>query len=264
MPGDAPIAQSREATWYIVTGRLKPGVTVAEAQADLATVQAHLALQFPKTDGNLTVSVTPLKSVVVGGIRSSLWVLYGSVSLLLLIACTNIGALLMARTAEREREISIRSSLGASRSAILWQLLTEVFVLALAGSVLGLLIAAGASHVFALFSKDLPRVEEIGLNWRIVVYSLVCAVTATLVCGLLPAIRGTRGQSGWVSSPDEPNSGLGFQSVARNSDGSAGFACGRAADRRGVAVTKFSRDWTREPRILPRECADIAGQRRME
>ncbi len=193
MPGDAPYAQNRDATWYIVTGRLKPGFTVAEAQADLATVQAHLAKQFPKSDGDLTVSVTPLKSVVVGGIRSSLWVLYGSVSLLLLIACMNIGALLMARTAEREHEISIRSSLGASRSAIICQLLTEVFVLALAGSLLGLLIAAAASHVFVQFSKDLPRIEEIGLNWRIVVYSLVCAVTATLVCGLFPAIRGTRG-----------------------------------------------------------------------
>jgi putative ABC transport system permease protein len=193
MPSDAPYAQDRNSTWYIVTGRLKPGVKLAEAQADMATVQARLAKEFPKSDGDLTVSVTPLKSVVVGGIRSSLWVLYDSVSLLLLIACTNIGALLMVRTAEREHEISVRSSLGASRSAIIGQLLTEVFVLALAGSVLGLLIAAGASHGFALFSKSLPRVEEINLNWRIVIYSLVCAVTTALICGLFPAIRVTSG-----------------------------------------------------------------------
>jgi putative ABC transport system permease protein len=192
-PPDAPYSNSRDSTWFIVTGRLKPGVTLAEAQSDMATVQAQLGRQFPKTDGDLSVSLEPTKAVVVGGIRSSLWVLYGSVSLLLLIACTNIAALLMARTAEREHEISIRYSLGASRAAIICQLLTEVFVLALVGSALGLLIAAGASHVFAMLSKDLPRIDEIGLNWRIAMYSLVCAVTATLVCGLFPAIRGTRG-----------------------------------------------------------------------
>lgn len=193
-PGDAPYAKgNRAATWYRVTGRLKPGVTLAEAQSDVTTVQSQLGKQFAKTDGNLTVVLVPAKSVVVGEVGGSLWVLYGSVSLLLLIACTNIAALLMARTAEREHEISIRSSLGASRSAIICQLLTEVFVLALAGSLLGLLIAAGASHVFSTFSKGLPRVDEISLNWRIVVYSLVCAVTATLACGLLPAVRGTRG-----------------------------------------------------------------------
>ena len=192
-PPDAPFAQDRDSTWFIVTGRLKPRVGLSEARADMATVQSQLGRQFPKTDGDLTVSVEPTKAVVVGGIRSSLWVLYGSVSLLLLIACTNIAALLMARTAEREHEISIRYSLGASRAAIICQLLTEVFVLALAGSALGLLIAAGASHVFAMLSKGLPRVDEIGLNWRIAVYSLVCAVSATLLCGLFPAIRGTRG-----------------------------------------------------------------------
>ena len=192
-PPDAPFAQDRTSTWFIVTGRLKPRVTLGAAQADMAMVQAELGRQFAKTDGDLTVSLEPTKAVVVGGIRSSLWVLYGSVSLLLLIACTNIAALLMARTAEREHEISIRYSLGASRVAIICQLLTEVFVLSVMGSVLGLLIAAGASHVFAMLSKDLPRADEIGLNWRIAVYSLVCAVTATLLCGLFPAIRGTRG-----------------------------------------------------------------------
>jgi putative ABC transport system permease protein len=118
--------------------------------------------------------------------------LYGSVSLLLLIACTNIAALLIARTTEREHEIAIRYSLGASRGAIIGQLLTEVFVLAIAGSLLGLVVAGAASHVFALFAKDLPRIDEITSNWRIVTYSLGCALAATLICGLFPAIRGTR------------------------------------------------------------------------
>jgi putative ABC transport system permease protein len=191
-PVDAPYSQSRDSTWFTVIGRLKPGVSLASAGADMATVQSQLGKQYTKTDGSLTVRLEPLKSVVLGGIQNSLWLVYGSVSLLLLIACTNIAALLMARTAQREHEISIRYSLGASRLEIGGQLLTEVFVLAFAGSVTGLLVAAGSAHVFTLFSKSLPRVDEIVLNWRIVAYSLSCALAATLACGLFPAIRGTR------------------------------------------------------------------------
>jgi putative ABC transport system permease protein len=193
IPGDSPYAGNRNSTWYRVTGRLKPGVSLARAQADIATVQARLGKQYPKTDGDLTVALQPLKTIVIGGVWSSLWVLYGSVSLLLLIACTNIAALLLARTAEREHEMAIRYSLGASRAAIIWQLLTEVFVLALLGSAAGLAIAAGAARAFSLLSKDLPRADEIALNWQVAMYSLVCAVAATMVCGLLPAIRGSRG-----------------------------------------------------------------------
>jgi putative ABC transport system permease protein len=192
-PVDAPYAQRRDATWYTVLGRLKPGVSVKEGQADLATVQRQLALQYPKTDGDFTVQLQPLKTVLISGIQGSLWLLYGSVSVLLLIACTNIAALLMARTADREHEISIRYSLGASRAAIVGQLLTEVFVLAATGSLLGLLIAAAAPHIFLLFAKDLPRAAEMQLDWRVVTYSLCCAVLCTFACGMMPALRGTRG-----------------------------------------------------------------------
>lgn len=116
-PPDAPYAQSREATWYTAIGRLKPAVTPAEARANLATVQANLGRQYPKTDAMISATVEPLKEVTVGGVRKSLWVLYGSVSLLLLIACTNIAALLLSRSAGRHHEISVRLSLGASRAA---------------------------------------------------------------------------------------------------------------------------------------------------
>src|SRR6266581_1179649 len=191
-PPDAPIAQSREWTWYLALGRLKPGVTLEQARANLATVQKQLGSAFPKTDADLNVGIEPLKETTVGGVRRSLWILYGSVSLLLLIACTNIIALLLARAAQRQHEISVRFSLGGSRAAIVTQLLTEVFVLALAGAALGLLVANAASKVFRTLAADLPRVEEIRLDWRIVLYSLVCSVLATLVCGLFPAIRGTR------------------------------------------------------------------------
>jgi putative ABC transport system permease protein len=191
---DAPYAQRRDETWFSVIGRLKGGVTLQQAQADLSTVQNQLGKQFPKPDAELTVLSAPLKQTAVGEVRNSLWLLYGSVSVLLLIACSNIAALLLARIADREHEISVRFSLGASRRAIVAQLLTEVFLLALLGSLLGLLVAAGASHAFHLLAKTLPRASEIGLHWRVVLYSLLCGVATTLLCGLFPAFRGTRRQ----------------------------------------------------------------------
>jgi predicted permease len=155
-------------------------------------VQSQLGQQFPKTDGNLAVKLAPLKQDMVGASQRSLWVLFGSVTLLLLIACTNIAALLMARMSDREHEISIRFSLGASRRSVMAQLLTEVFMLALLGSLAGLGLAAGAAKLFRTFTPDLPRVEQIALDWRIVAYSLFCALAVTFLCGMLPALRGAR------------------------------------------------------------------------
>jgi len=191
-PMDAPYAQSREATWFMVVGRLKPGVAVGQARENIAAVQAGLGRQFPRTDRELSVEMQPLKEVVVGGVRSSLWLLFGSVSLLLLIACTNIAALLLSRASQRCQEISIRYSLGASRVSVVSQLLAETFVLALGGAILGLGLATGASRVFRALAKNLPRLDEIALDWRILLYTLVCAVAVTLLCGLIPAILSTR------------------------------------------------------------------------
>jgi putative ABC transport system permease protein len=186
------INQFREATWYTVIGRLKPGVTLAQARADLATVQSQLGKAYPKTDAALAVRIEPLKQLTVGGVGRSLWILFGAVSVLLLIACTNIAALLLARTADRQREIAIRYSLGAARLSIVAQLLTEVLVLALAGSAVALALAGGASTAFRALAKDLPRVDEIVLNGRLLAYTVICAVLTTLLCGLYPALRATR------------------------------------------------------------------------
>ncbi|MGH8245347.1 MAG: ABC transporter permease, partial [Gammaproteobacteria bacterium] len=190
-PPDAPFAQSRELTWFTAIGRLKPGVTVTEARANMAVVQSDLGQQFPKTDGMISASITPLKNATVGNARKSLWLLFGSVSLLLLIACTNVAALLLSRATARQHEISVRFSLGASRASVAAQLLTEVLILAVAGALAGLLIAAGTSRVFRALARDLPRIDEIGLNGSIVLYSLACAVAVTLLCGIVPVIRGT-------------------------------------------------------------------------
>ena len=189
VPVDAPIAQSRRWTWYVVIGRLKPDVTLTQAQANLAAVQAQLGRAYPETDKDLAVEIKPLKETTVGESRSSLWMLFVSVTLLLLIACTNIVTLLLARATQRRHEIAVRFSLGASRSAIVMQLLTEVFLLAFFGAALGLFVAAGASRVFRTLAADLPRVEEIRLDWRIALYALACSIVATLLCGAVPAMR---------------------------------------------------------------------------
>ena len=192
IPAGISYGEPRENNWFTVIGRLKPGVMVEQARANLATVQAQLGQQFPKSDARLSVGIQPLKESTVGDSRRSLWLLFGSVSLLLLIACTNIVALLLSRAAQRQHEISVRFSLGASRGALVAQLLTETFLLALIGSVLGLSVAAGASGLFRALAAQLPRVEEIHLDARIVLYSLSCSLVVTFICGLFPAIRGTR------------------------------------------------------------------------
>jgi len=189
---DAPMCQSRESTWFTAIGRLKHGVSLAEARANMDTVQAQLGRAFPKPDADILPVIEPLKEVTVADARRSLWMLFGAVSLLLLIACTNIVALLLARATQRQHEISVRYSLGASRSVMVGQLLTETFVLAIAGAALGLLVAGAAAKVFRALASTLPRVEEIRLDWRIVLYALGCSLLVTLLCGLVPALRSTR------------------------------------------------------------------------
>ncbi len=189
---DAPFAQDRQQTWFFVIGRLKQGISIQQGRANLTAVQAQLARQYPATDKDVSVGLETLKHSIVGTSGRSLWLLFGAVSLLLLIACANIAALLLARTSERAREIAIRYSLGASRPTVIVQLLTESLALVLIGSTVGLLVALAASTMFRSLARALPRANEIHLDWRIVVYATTCAFVCTLLFGLVPALEATR------------------------------------------------------------------------
>jgi putative ABC transport system permease protein len=173
-------------------GRLEPGVTLEDAYVDLTRVQAQLAQLHPETDPALTVRVQSVKSLTVADAGTSLWLLYGAVSLLLLIACANIAAVLLSRAAQRGSEVALRLSLGASRRSIVSQLLMEAFVLALAGAAAGLVVAIGATEAASRLAVDLPRFREIQVEEGVVLYTLACCVAVTLLCGLLPAVRASR------------------------------------------------------------------------
>ena len=189
VPPSAPYARDRRNTWYTAIGRLKPDITESQAKANLDIVQNQLKQQFPATDADLTVALLPLKETTVGSSRASLWLLFGAVSILLLIACTNVSALVLARGMEREREFSLRSSLGASRLTLMAQVLMETLLLAVAGTFAGLAIAAASAKVFGALAKSIPRIGEITLDWRLFLYTAACAIFVTLLSGLFPAFR---------------------------------------------------------------------------
>ncbi len=192
MAVDAPFAQSRRSTWLRAVGRLKPGVSIEQARADMAAVQKRLGEEFPNPDATIGAVVTSLKQEAIGGVGRSLWLLFGAVTVLLLIACTNIAALFLARGSQRRQEIAVRLSLGASRKAIAALVLAETLLLAIVGGGLGLALAAVATASLRSLGAELPRVDEIVVDGRILAYCTVSSLAVALVCGLLPAIRAMR------------------------------------------------------------------------
>jgi putative ABC transport system permease protein len=187
-----PFVLNRNNGWYRGYGRLKPGATIEQARADLAVVQARLAEQYPQPDRQISPQLEPYKETAVGGVRGSLWLLFGAVSVLLLIACTNIAALLLARAARREHEMSVRLALGSSQWSVAGQLLTEVLLLSFAGALAGIAVAAAASAAFRALAPAFPRVDEIGVDGRMVLYTLLAVLVVTVLCGTLPALRSVR------------------------------------------------------------------------
>lgn len=162
-PLSTSFAQQRTLTWFRYVGRLKPGVSIERGRSNLAAVQAALGHEFPKPDAEIGRAVASLEEPTLGGACQSLWVLFGSVSLLLIL-CTNMAALLLLRGAARQREIAVRFSLGPSRGSVAVHLFTEVFLLAVGGAAVGLMLAWTGARVFRALAKDLPRVTR--SHWR--------------------------------------------------------------------------------------------------
>jgi putative ABC transport system permease protein len=171
-----------------VAGRLRPGVTLAQAEAELKVLAAQLATQYPDSNKGWGIFMMPLQDYSVRDVRTVLYTLLGAVGCVLLIACANIANLLLARATARHREISIRAALGASRARLVRQLLTESVLLALCGGLAGMLLARwGLDALLALAPANLPRVTDIHLDAGVLVFSLVLSVITGLVFGIAPA-----------------------------------------------------------------------------
>jgi predicted permease len=185
----SPGMHNRKAHGFGVWARLRPGASLAQAQTELAVVGQRLARQYPDSNKGRKFLAEPLKPDV-GDTKETLYLLLGAVTLVLLIACANIASLLLARAVSRERELAMRVALGAGRGRLARQCLTESAVLALAGGALGVALAALGIRPFALFwPGGLPRVQEVELNWHVLLFALGVSLVSGLLFGLAPALR---------------------------------------------------------------------------
>lgn len=191
-------SMGRGGHWLRTFARLAPGATAASGQAELSGIASRLEKEYSGTNSGWTVRLEGLKQSEVGNVRTSLLILFISVALVLLIACSNVANLLLARAAARRHEVVLRNALGADRGRIVRQLLTESVVLALAGGLLGLALGWAGLRSFALLlgPETLPRFQELSLDLRVVLFTLGIAVATGLIFGLAPAYRAARATLG--------------------------------------------------------------------
>jgi len=187
-----PLISQPGAPLLVGIGRLKPGVSLTQAQAEMNTLGARLAKEFPAQDSGLTLRIEPYRQVVVGNVKSALLILLGAVGLLLLISCANIANLLLSRGTSRAREIAMRMALGAGRSRIVRQLLTESAQLGLLGGFAGMLLAASSVWILRPFlPSEVTQISPIHVGGSVLVFALLLSLAAVLAFGLAPALLAT-------------------------------------------------------------------------
>jgi putative ABC transport system permease protein len=202
--------------FFQVAGLLQPGVTVGQANAQLKLAAAQYHRDYPNVDPRQQFGVIPLRNSIVGDVRQSLLIMLGAVSLVLLIACANVANLLLVRATGRKREFAIRSALGASRARIVRQLLTESVLLSVAGGILGLVFGfVGVRTLLAVSPAGLPRIGAdgslLGLDWRVLGFTLVVSLGTGILFGLVPAFTTSRTDLNTALKESSSRSGTGFR-----------------------------------------------------
>ncbi|MGC2162301.1 MAG: ABC transporter permease [Silvibacterium sp.] len=209
--------------YFLAAARLKPGVTLAQANAQLKIAADQFRRRYPNMlDPKESYGVQPLRDAIVSDVRSSLFVLIGAVGFVLLIACANVANLLLVRATGRRREFAIRAAMGAGRARIIRQLLTESILLSVTGGILGLILGfVGVRALLAVNPGDIPRIGEhgaaVGLDWRVLVFTLGVSIFTGILFGLFPAIGAARPDLNSTLKESSNRSGTGFrQSKARS------------------------------------------------
>lgn len=186
-------AKNRGAHYLSVIARLKPDVTIQQAQNEMEIISRQLQQQYPDTNAGRGAKVVALNEEVVGDVRTTLLILFGAVTLVLLLAAANVANLLLSWATVREREIAVRSALGATRMRLFRQLLTESLLLSLLGGILGILLAYGAIHLLLVWGPNsIPRADEIGIDSQVLGFALLISLLTGIIFGVAPAVHASR------------------------------------------------------------------------